>query len=455
MDARAETSEQRRLAALEATALLDTPTERVFDRLTEVAAATLGVPIALISLVTDDRQFFKRQCGLPKPVADDRETPLAHSFCQHVVQDRAPLVIEDAREDARLHDNLAIRDLGVSAYAGVPLMLPDGAVIGSFCAIDTSPHRFDESDIAVLKRLAETTIEIVGLRAEAVEGMDVSRRLQAALVPEPPPIDRGQLAALYRPGERRLLLGGDFYLVAETANGEVSLLIGDVAGHGPEAAAFAATLRSAWRTMPLAPASLDVIGRPPERHRPRPATRPAAVRHRARVLDRCRTRSDRDLQRRPPTTRADRPDLRDPRSRAPARPTARRVRRRALADHARGAGSRPIGPRLHRRAGRRPRSSRHRRPTRDRPAPRAAPPDKPGDSTSSRGSPITPNAQTVHHSRAMSPHCSSRPEGGRYAERRRRSASIVPFGQEAAMPVRPAAAGALVMSCRAPSRATR
>ena len=150
MDARAETSEQRRLAALEATALLDTPTERVFDRLTEVAAATLGVPIALISLVTDDRQFFKRQCGLPKPVADDRETPLAHSFCQHVVQDRAPLVIEDAREDARLHDNLAIRDLGVSAYAGVPLMLPDGAVIGSFCAIDTSPHRFDESDIAVL-----------------------------------------------------------------------------------------------------------------------------------------------------------------------------------------------------------------------------------------------------------------------------------------------------------------
>jgi serine phosphatase RsbU (regulator of sigma subunit) len=259
MDAKDEISDRRRLAALEATALLDTPTERVFDRLTEMAAVTLGVPIALISLVTDDRQFFKSQCGLPAPVATARETPLSHSFCQHVVQDRAPLVIEDARENARVRDNLAIPDLGAIAYAGVPLTLPDGQVIGSFCAIDTSPHRWREADIELLNTLAETTMEIVGLRAEAVEAVDVGRRLQAALVPEPPPIDRAQLSALYRPGERRLLLGGDFYLVTQTARDEVSLLIGDVAGHGPEAAAFAVTLRSAWRTMLLAPAPLEVM----------------------------------------------------------------------------------------------------------------------------------------------------------------------------------------------------
>jgi hypothetical protein len=91
MDATSESSEHPRLAALEATALLDTPTERVFDRLTEIAATTLGVPIALISLVTDDRQFFNSQCGLPDPVATTRETPLSHSFCQYVVHDRAPL----------------------------------------------------------------------------------------------------------------------------------------------------------------------------------------------------------------------------------------------------------------------------------------------------------------------------------------------------------------------------
>ena len=259
MDATRESSEHHRLAALEATALLDTPTERVFDRLTEIAATTLGVPIALISLVTDDRQFFKSQCGLPEPVATTRETPLSHSFCQYVVHDRAPLVIEDAREDARLHDNLAIPDLGVIAYAGVPLTLPDGAVIGSFCAIDTSPRVWRERDIELLRQLADTTIEIVGLRAEAVAAVDVSRRLQAALVPDPPPIDRARLAALYRPGERRLLLGGDFYLVTQTSKNEISLLIGDVAGHGPESAAFAATLRSAWRTMLLVPAALDVM----------------------------------------------------------------------------------------------------------------------------------------------------------------------------------------------------
>jgi GAF domain-containing protein len=158
MDAKDEISDRRRLAALEATALLDTPTERVFDRLTEMAAVTLGVPIALISLVTDDRQFFKSQCGLPAPVATARETPLSHSFCQHVVQDRAPLVIEDARENARVRDNLAIPDLGAIAYAGVPLTLPDGQVIGSFCAIDTSPHRWREADIELLNTLAETTM---------------------------------------------------------------------------------------------------------------------------------------------------------------------------------------------------------------------------------------------------------------------------------------------------------
>src|SRR5215208_5697816 len=100
-------SDPHRLRALEAAALLDTPAEATFDRLTSLASRVLGVPVALVSLVTPDRQFFKSQCGLPSPYAERRQTPLSHSFCQYVVEDGAALVVEDARLDERLADNRA------------------------------------------------------------------------------------------------------------------------------------------------------------------------------------------------------------------------------------------------------------------------------------------------------------------------------------------------------------
>ncbi|MFY9639662.1 MAG: GAF domain-containing protein, partial [Rhodomicrobium sp.] len=96
-----------RIAALRATGLLDSPPEKVFDRLTDLARRMLGVPVCLISLVECDRQFFKSCAGLPEPWASLRETHLSHSFCQHVVHTGAPLVVEDAREHPLLRDNLA------------------------------------------------------------------------------------------------------------------------------------------------------------------------------------------------------------------------------------------------------------------------------------------------------------------------------------------------------------
>ena len=108
-------TDPHRLRALESAALLDTPAEMVFDRLTNLASRILGVPVALVSLVTPDRQFFKSQCGLPSPFAESRETPLSHSFCQYDVEDGAALVVEDARLDERLADNRAIPDLGVTS----------------------------------------------------------------------------------------------------------------------------------------------------------------------------------------------------------------------------------------------------------------------------------------------------------------------------------------------------
>ena len=86
-----------RLSALQRLGLLDTPPEAAFDRLTRVACRVLRAPVGLVSLVDHDRQFFKSCVGLPEPFASARETPVSHSFCQHVVATGKPLIVENAR----------------------------------------------------------------------------------------------------------------------------------------------------------------------------------------------------------------------------------------------------------------------------------------------------------------------------------------------------------------------
>lgn len=144
-----------RVAALRRTELLDSEPSEAFDTLTRLVSDSLGVPVSLISLVDADRQFFKSHVGLGGDVADARQTPLTHSFCQHVANERRPLVVADARRSELLADNLAIRDLDVVAYLGVPVAAPDGHVIGALCAIDHEPHDWTEDDVRVLSSLAE------------------------------------------------------------------------------------------------------------------------------------------------------------------------------------------------------------------------------------------------------------------------------------------------------------
>ncbi|WP_412067436.1 GAF domain-containing protein [Rubrivirga sp. IMCC43871] len=144
-----------RVAALRETGLLDAAPKATFDVLTRSVSEALGVPISLVSLVDVDRQFFASQTGLSGLVADQRETPLSHSFCQHVANERRPLVVRDARETKRLASNRAIDDLGVVAYLGVPVAAPDGHVIGALCAIDSVPHAWSEQDIRLMSSLAE------------------------------------------------------------------------------------------------------------------------------------------------------------------------------------------------------------------------------------------------------------------------------------------------------------
>jgi GAF domain-containing protein len=154
-----------RRAALVRTGLLDGPLDEAFDRLTRIAARLLDAPVALVSLVDRDKQVFAGCVGLPDPWATDRETPLSHSFCQHAVTSREPLIIPDAREDPRVRDNLAIRDLHVIAYAGIPLIDSEGNALGSLCVIDDKPRTWTADQTELLADLASTVVSELEARS--------------------------------------------------------------------------------------------------------------------------------------------------------------------------------------------------------------------------------------------------------------------------------------------------
>jgi len=156
-------NDPKRLEVLAATALLESPPEEAFDRLTRLASDILDAPVALVSLVDNKRQFFKSQVGLPDPLATQRGTPLSHSFCQHVVASATPLIVADARQHPLLQNNGAVRDLKVIAYLGIPLTTPEGQTLGSFCAIDAQPRTWSEREIKIMQDLASfvmTEIEL-------------------------------------------------------------------------------------------------------------------------------------------------------------------------------------------------------------------------------------------------------------------------------------------------------
>ncbi len=171
--------DRNRLEALRRTALLDTPPEEAFDRLTRLVRRLLDVPIALVSLVDADQQFFKSAQGLPEPWATSRRTPLSHSFCQHIVTTGAPLRIEDARRHPLVCDNLAVPELGVVAYLGVPLTTAEGHVLGALCAIDTKPRVWITEAVTAMRDLAAVAVSELSLRHLAFE-LEARLRAEAA-----------------------------------------------------------------------------------------------------------------------------------------------------------------------------------------------------------------------------------------------------------------------------------
>jgi PAS domain S-box-containing protein len=175
-------SDPARLAVLRRTALLDSPPEPAFDRLTEMAASLLRAPIALFSLVEKDRQFFKSAIGLDEPLASRRETPISFSLCAVIVDTGEPLILQDTRTHPLTRNRGAVTELGIAACAGAPVATRDGHVLGAICALDRVPRVWTLRDVETLTTLAESASAEVSLRLLGASRADATR--SAALVRE-------------------------------------------------------------------------------------------------------------------------------------------------------------------------------------------------------------------------------------------------------------------------------
>lgn len=169
--------EDARLRALRQLDILDTDPEAAFDRISRLAAFAFGVPIVLISLVDEDRQWFKSHHGL-----EACETPRSVSFCAHAVLSKRLLVVEDALDDERFLDNpLVTGTPNIRFYAGSPLRLTDGQVVGTLCLIDTQPRTFDDTQAAMLADFAQLAERELELRQQLIRSRTAHERDRRSL----------------------------------------------------------------------------------------------------------------------------------------------------------------------------------------------------------------------------------------------------------------------------------
>jgi diguanylate cyclase (GGDEF)-like protein len=157
--------ETDRLRALHELHILDTVDEERFDRLTRIATHLFHVPIALVTLVDSERQWFKSRQGL-----DARETPRDTSFCAHTILQQEALVVRDALLDPRFHDNPAVvGEMGVRFYAGFPIRAPGGSNVGTLCIVDRKPRSFSDEDAVMLADLAAMVERELALLVQATQ----------------------------------------------------------------------------------------------------------------------------------------------------------------------------------------------------------------------------------------------------------------------------------------------
>lgn len=164
--------EEQRLETLMSQAIMDTPDEEAFDRVTRLATRIFGTPMSLVSLLDDKRQWFKSKQGL-----DVCETEREIAVCHHAICGTETFVVLNLREDPRFAKNpLVTGEPKLAFYAGMPLIMPNGAALGTLCVLDTKPrYEWSNNDDECLKDLADIVlreIEIRSLGRDALSFMD-------------------------------------------------------------------------------------------------------------------------------------------------------------------------------------------------------------------------------------------------------------------------------------------
>ena len=158
-------NEPERLKALHDLMLLDTPPEEKFDRVVRFAAEQLDMPMALVSLVDGDRQWFKSRIGLTA-----EETPRDVAFCAHAILQPDVFIVEDTHLDARFADNpLVTAGPAVRFYAGAPLSAPGGERIGTLCVLDDKPRTLSTVELATLEALRGLVNDTLAGKSETDE----------------------------------------------------------------------------------------------------------------------------------------------------------------------------------------------------------------------------------------------------------------------------------------------
>ncbi|QNF28182.1 GAF domain-containing protein [Metabacillus elymi] len=161
--------EQRRLTELYSLNLIGTPEEKSFDQITNLASRLFGVPISLITLITEDKQWFKSCVGLPDNLKESRSTERSAAFCHCVVADGNPLVVQDSSLDERFINNRFVKEYNIRFYAGAPIITKNNNVLGSLCIIDTKPRLFSEEELNTLIDLSNWVKAEIELKADLIE----------------------------------------------------------------------------------------------------------------------------------------------------------------------------------------------------------------------------------------------------------------------------------------------
>ena len=167
-------NETERLEALREYRILDTGAEQAYDDITTLAAYLCEVPIALISLVDESRQWFKSKLGLNR-----QETPRDVAFCAHAILQSEPLIVRDALKDTRFADSaLVTRAPNIRFYAGFPLASPEGYTLGTLCAIDRKPRRISAEQKTAMQALARQVMALLELRRVSTRMADALEKVK-------------------------------------------------------------------------------------------------------------------------------------------------------------------------------------------------------------------------------------------------------------------------------------